>query len=390
MSVRFPLSVSTWNNAEVSAIQRVLQSGQYTMGPEVSLFEKEFSAYFGSRYAVMVNSGSSANLLMIAALRYVKDLSYRLSPGDEVIVPAIAWATSFYPLYQYGLRLRFVDIDVDTLSYDISMLKAAITSRTKCILAVNLLGNAQNYGEMLSLAVENGIFLLEDNCQSMGASYNGKCAGTFGVMGTFSTFYSHHISTMEGGVVVTDNEELFHILLSLRAHGWTRNLPHENKVTGFKSEDEFVESFKFVLPGYNVRPTEISGAIGVEQLKKLPYLVRRRRENAVRFNQAFSDHPAFRIQKELGESSWFGFAIIARRNEKWSRNEILRKFKDTGFECRPISTGNFTKNPVLKLMDCDVSGGIKNAEFIDACGFFIGNNHVDNSDAVDAISSIAF
>ena len=131
--------------------------------------------------------------------------------------------------------------------------------------------------------------MFEDNCESMGAEYNGKQTGTFGLVGTFSTFFSHHMATLEGGFVTTDDEEIYHILLSMRAHGWTRNLPKENKVCE-KSDDWFEESFRFVLPGYNVRPVEMSGAIGVEQLKKLPIFLKNRRENAKLFMELFKNH----------------------------------------------------------------------------------------------------
>ena len=168
---------------------------------------------------------------------------------------------------------KFVDIDLYTLNYDLSALEDAITDQTRAIMIVNLLGNPNNFEKIKELHRTRNILLLEDNCESMGAKFQNKYTGTFGIMGTFSSFFSHHISTMEGGIVVTDDEELYHIMLSMRSHGWTRNLPIENKVTGIKSDDAFEESFNFVLPGYNLRPLEMSGALGLEQIKKLPTLI---------------------------------------------------------------------------------------------------------------------
>ncbi|WP_240540441.1 aminotransferase class I/II-fold pyridoxal phosphate-dependent enzyme [Paracoccus sp. pheM1] len=274
---RFPLASSSWDEAERDALQRVIASDRFTMGPEVAAFEAEFARFAGSRHAVMVNSGSSANLAMVAALRYRQDPASRLMPGDQVIVPAVSWSTSFFPLHQYGLHLKFVDIDRETLNYDLAALAAAIDDRTRAVMAVNLLGNPNDFDAIRSLIGTRRILLIEDNCESMGATFAGRQAGTFGVMGTFSTFFSHHISTMEGGLVVTDDEELYHILLALRAHGWTRDLPRRNRVTGEKGEDPFEESFRFVLPGYNLRPLEMSGALGRAQLEKLPRLVAARR-----------------------------------------------------------------------------------------------------------------
>ncbi len=307
MSFRFPLASSTWGEEEKNVMLRVIESGMFTMGAEVAAFEEQFAQYIGSRYCVMVNSGSSANLLMTAALFYRKENP--LQRGDEVIVPAVSWSTTYFPLYQYGLKLKFVDIDLETLNYDLDQLEEAVTQKTRLIMAVNLLGNPNDFNLIKAIIGEKNILLIEDNCEAMGASYDGRKTGTFGVMGSFSTFFSHHISTMEGGMVVTGDEELYHILLSLRAHGWTRNLPSHNMVCGEKSDDPFEESFRFVLPGYNVRPLELEGTIGIEQLKKLPRFIEQRRENARYFKEVMKDHPDLVIQKEIGESSWFGFSL---------------------------------------------------------------------------------
>ena len=230
--MNYPLASSSWDQLEIDSMQRVINSGHFSMGKEVSEFEKIFAEFIGSKYAVMVNSGSSANLLMVAALFYKS--SGNLKPGDEVIVPAVSWSTTYYPLHQYGLRLKFVDIDLKTLNYDLKKLETSINHKTKAIIAVNLLGNPNEFTKIKELVEDSDILLLEDNCESLGAKYKDKYAGTFGICGSFSTFFSHHISTMEGGLVVTDDEEIHHILLSLRSHGWTRHLPKINKVTGTK------------------------------------------------------------------------------------------------------------------------------------------------------------
>ena len=269
MTFKYPLATATWDQKEIDAMHSVIESGNFTMGEKVSLFEKEFSKYIGSQNAVMVNSGSSANLLMIAALFYTKNPKLKLKRGDEIVVPAVSWSTTYYPLYQYGLKIKFVDIDIETLNYDLVQLEAAISNKTRVVLAVNLLGNPNDFNFINSIIKAKNIILLEDNCESMGATFNDKKTGTFGVMGTFSSFYSHHISTMEGGIIVTDDAELNQILISLRSHGWTRELPEKNLICDDKSEDLLEESFRFVLPGYNVRPLELEAAVGIEQIKKL-------------------------------------------------------------------------------------------------------------------------
>ena len=386
MSIKFPLATSSWDRAEHDALARVIASDMYSMGPEVKAFEQQFARQFGCNFAVMVNSGSSANLLMTAALRYTSNPALNLQPGDEIIVPAVSWSTTYYPLHQYGLRMKFVDIDLNTLNYDLDALADAITDRTRALMVVNLLGNPNDFDAIAKLTDGRNIVMIEDNCESMGATLNGRECGTFGVMGSYSAFFSHHISTMEGGIVVTDDEELYHIMLSLRAHGWTRNLPKHNHVTGEKSDDPFEESFRFVLPGYNLRPLEMSGALGQAQLEKLPDLIKGRRANGALLQQRLGNHPKFMIQREIGRSSWFGFSLILRKEAGLDRKDFVAWLREQGFETRPIVSGNFAKNEVLKYFDYEIHSELKNADYIDQHGLFVGNHHYPIPEAIDALA----
>lgn len=335
-----PLSVDTWDNAERAAVIRVLDSGRFTMGAEVEAFEREYAAYCGTKYCVAVNSGSSANLVMVAAW------TLRHGPGT-VIVPAVGWATSYSPFQQYGWRLVFVDIDRETLNYDLDALYDACEAhRPDLILAINLLGNPNEF-DMFPAAIP----VLEDNCESMGATLHGYRTGSFGVMASHSTFFSHHICTMEGGMVTTDDEVFRDMMLAIRSHGWTRHLSEKNSL------DAKVDKFHFILPGFNVRPTEMQAAIGREQLKKLPGFIAGRRENAARF--------PYRTQAEIGESSWFGFAVFDDDVEK-----VVGKY-----EHRPVVTGNFLRQPVIKYYDYKVFGEMKNADYVTDHAVMIGNSH---------------
>ena len=192
---------------------------------------------------------------------------------------------------------------------------------------------------------------------------------------------------MEGGFVTTDDEELYHVLLSLRAHGWTRNLPQENQLSN-KSDDWFEESFRFVLPGYNVRPVEMSGAIGVEQLKKLPSFLKQRRENAKLFVELFKNHTDFIIQKDIDNSSWFGFSLIIKPGSNIKRKDVIAKLQDNKIECRPIVTGNFTRNEVMKYFDYEVHQELKNADYLHENGFFVGNSQADLKDNIKYLKEI--
>jgi CDP-6-deoxy-D-xylo-4-hexulose-3-dehydrase len=388
MTYKYPLATATWDEAEHEAMQEVIRSGMFTMDRKVAEFEQRFAEYIGSRHCVMVNSGSSANLLMVAALFYTKNPRLRLQRGDEVIVPAVSWSTTYYPLQQYGLKVKFVDIDLETLNIDLGQLEAAITDQTRAILAVNLLGNPNDFAAIRRLIGTRDIVLIEDNCESMGAEFDGRKAGTFGAMGTFSSFFSHHISTMEGGLIVTDDEELHHILLCLRAHGWTRNLPKHNHVCGTKSDDPFEESWRFVLPGYNVRPLELEGALGVEQVRKLPAMIAARRENGCLLQEVMADHPTVMIQRETGSSSWFGFSLVIRPDCDLSRKDLVERLAGLGFECRPIVAGNFAKNEVVRFFDAEVVGELRNAEHIDRFGVFIGNHHYPIAEAIRQLARL--
>lgn len=381
----FPLATSSWDEAEYDAMQRVIASGRFTMGPLVKQFEADFAAQFGARHAVMVNSGSSANLVAIAAA--VIDPDIDLNPGDEVLVPAVSWATTYYPLQQYGLKLRFVDIDLDTLNMDLDLAEAAITERTKAVFAVNLLGNPNDFGRLEKICRDHGLILIEDNCESLGATFDGRAAGTFGLMGTFSTFYSHHIATMEGGVVLTDDERLYQTLTSLRAHGWIRELPDQNFVHD-KTGDPFEDSFCFALPGYNFRPVEMSGALGIEQVKKIPSIIEERRRNGALYVEAMAGVDDIRIQREVGRSSWFGFSMILEGPYAGRRREVGRALEAAGIESRPVVAGNFTRNPVMRYLDAEVPAALPAADTVHFDGLFVGNRHYPTESSILQIRDI--
>ncbi len=376
--MEYLLCDNPWGDEEIQAINSVINSGMYTMSKNVANYEKEFAKHFGSKFAVMVNSGSTANLLGIAALVY----SGRLAKGSEVIVPAVSWSTTYFPLQQFGMKLVFVDIDRNSLNISIEHVKRAISPSTKMIFSVNLLGNSNNYDELLDICKMNNIILAEDNCESLGARYNNKYLGTIGLFGTYSTFYSHHMCTMEGGVIVTDDKVLYEYMLAIRAHGWTRNLP-ENSTIYKKKDDPFYESFNFIVPGFNLRPIEMEGAIGLAQLSKIDGMINNRRNNAKYFVEKMKDFNEIRIQKEIGESSWFGFSIVLTGSLATKRNELVKCLREANIECRPIVAGNFTRNPVIKYMDYRIPEILRNADEIHNSGLFIGNHSQNNQQQVD-------
>ncbi|HEU5339295.1 MAG TPA: DegT/DnrJ/EryC1/StrS family aminotransferase [Sulfuricaulis sp.] len=372
--MNYDLASSSWGDEEIQTIQRVIASGHLTMGENVKRFENEFAQKFGMKYAVMVSSGSTANLVGVAALFFKKDRPLRR--GDEVIVPSISWATTYYPLQQYGLKLRFLDVELDTLNMDVSQLEQALTPQTRMVVAVSVLGNPCALDVMRKFCDKHGLYLFEDNCESMGAELNGKLCGTFGDIGTFSTFFSHHISTMEGGVLVTDNTELYHLARSIRAHGWTRDVPDGSTIYD-KHDDDFYEAYRFIFPGYNARPLELSGAVGVVQLKKLDAMVATRRRNAAIFVKLFKGDERFIIQRENGKSSWFAFTVILNPALDLDRSKIMKAMKQADIGFRIITGGNFLRHDVIRYFDYECVGKIRNADIVHDRGFFVGNHPHD-------------
>lgn len=382
MEIKYSLSNDTWGSEELAAIQKVIDSNHFTMGANVAQAEKEVAKHFGAKYAVMTSSGSTANLLAIAAMVYCG----KLNAGDEVLVPAVSWSTTYFPLEQMGLKIRLVDIDRETLNIDTQKLEAALTEKTKALFAVNLLGNPNDFDALIGFCKAYDLYLMEDNCESMGAKFHGKQAGTFGCFGTYSTFFSHHLCTMEGGFVLTDDEVLYQYMLSCRAHGWTRNLP-ENSVLHTKNDNPFYESFCFVVPGFNLRPLEMEGALAVEQFRKLDGFIAQRRENAAYFRQVIRDD-RFYMQKETGEASWFGFAMILKEPDMQLRDRVVHALRENGIEVRPIVAGNFARQPVFEKLHASISGELSGADHIHDNGFFVGNHSVDMREQIDLLRDV--
>jgi CDP-6-deoxy-D-xylo-4-hexulose-3-dehydrase len=382
----YELAAPTWGTEEIDAAKAVIDSGYYTMGANVKAFEQEFADYFGAKYGIMVNSGSSANLVAVAAMAYQKDRP--LQRGDEVIVPVISWATTYHPLQQYGLKLRFVDVELETLNIDVAQLEKALTPKTRAIVAVSILGNPAALDVIRAFADTYGLMLLEDNCESMDAELNGKKAGTFGHLNTFSFFFSHHISTMEGGMILTDDTELAHLCRAMRAHGWTRDLPEDTPVYQRKSNDHF-EAYRFILPGYNVRPLEIEAAIGREQLKKLPDFTAQRRKNLALFQELFGKDERLIIQRENGKSSAFSFTVILNPTLNPDRKKVFAALSEADIGFRIITGGNFLRHDVVKFYDYDVVGGaVPNADIAHDFGFFVGNHPFDLSPQIHKLREV--
>lgn len=377
----YPLSFSSWGPEELQALQSVIASEQFTMGPRVAEFETAFARHFGHKHCVMVNSGSSANLIAVASLFHRKKNG--LKRGDEVIVPALAWATTYSPLWQYGLNMKVVDVDRRTLNIDMEAVKKAITPRTRMIMAVSILGNPAPLKELRQLCDDRGLILFEDNCESLGAKLDGIPTGRFGDVATCSFFYAHHISTMEGGMVLTDDGETHELARSLRAHGWTRDLPDSGHLFE-RGSDGFNEAYRFLLPGYNVRPLEFSGATGVCQLRKLDQMIEARRENARYFIEKMAGDTRYQLQLEHGESSWYCFTVVVNPESGMNRHEVLSRLRDMRIDFRMITGGNVMRHEYAAQMGLEAIGTLSAANLIHDYGFFVGNAPFPIFEKIDA------
>lgn len=372
--LNYALASDSWGEEEDNAIQRVLRSRRFSMGPEVRAFEDTVRSKFRVKHAVMVNSGSSANLVMLTAVQI--KFGNKWPPRPEVIVPAVSWSTTFTPFYYLNMTPVFVDIDPENFGLSIEAVKTAITPNTVGILAVNVLGQPADLDLLEELAKQNDLFLLEDNCESLGATLDGRLTGAFGLAASHSSFFSHHISTMEGGWITTNDQELYEICLSLRAHGWIREQPDNSSLRDGASEG-FGSLFHFVLPGLNFRPLELEAAVGIEQLKKLDSMNVWRKKNQARFQELFGQSKNVKLQGGRGDSTSFALPMILVGALEGYRSELAALFESNGIESRPIIAGNFTKQPVMKYLKSPHPGALAVADRLHEHGLYLGNHPRD-------------
>ncbi|MBF0332211.1 MAG: DegT/DnrJ/EryC1/StrS family aminotransferase [Alphaproteobacteria bacterium] len=362
----------TFGAEEIDAAVECLLTTRITMGPKVKGFEADFKAHLGTTNATMVNSGSSANLLAIAALANPETRD-ALRPGDEVIVPALSWSTTVWPLVQMGLVPVIVDIDRDTLNIDPNEVERAIGPKTRAVMPVHVYGNPCDMDALTDICQRRGLTLIEDGCEALGASYGGTPVCRFGRVGTFSFYYSHHITTLEGGICVSDDFELAETMRILRAHGWVREV--EDKKRWTDRYPDIHERFLFVNLGYNLRATDVQGAFGSVQLPKLAGLVRQRQALAAYWRDALARFRQFIAPQEItpkGDHSWMSFAIKLEPAAPFTSAELMGWLEKAGIETRPIICGNVARQPGMKLYPHRAVGDLARADAIMDRAFSIG------------------
>jgi CDP-6-deoxy-D-xylo-4-hexulose-3-dehydrase len=378
----------TFASEEINAALDVLLSTRVTMGPKVRSFEKSFSVMHGHADGVTSNSGSSANLLALAAMCNPM-YSRKLNPGDEVIVPALSWSTTVWPLIQHGLVPVIVDIDPKTFNIDPQQILKAITPNTKALMLVHVYGNPCEMDQILEICKKNDLLLIEDCCEALGARYKGRYVGTFGEVGTFSFYFSHHITMLEGGITVSESSELLELMRMLRAHGWTREL--EGKEEYQRQYPDYDKRFLFVNHGYNLRITELQAAIGLIQLQKLKTFVESRRTITKYWNNTlskWSNFFDFQSETKDAESSVFGFPLVIKDGAPFNRGEITSFLNSRGIETRPIICGNIAAQPAMNMFNHKVVGDLSNANKIMKDGFSFGNHQHITKEAMNYLVDI--
>lgn len=375
-SQQLELIRSSWDEQEFSAILDVMMDDRMTMGARTAQFEEAWANFLKTRGALMVNSGSSANLLAFAVLSS-PDLPNRLRPGDEVIVPAVTWSTSVFPIVQMGCIPVFVDIDPDTLNLDPETLEQAITPKTRAIMAVHILGNPCDMERIMTVARCHSLWVIEDCCEAHGAKVGEEAVGTFGDLSTFSFFFSHHMTTLEGGMVCFRDVACWKDrLISLRAHGWARGRSDREQWKG-----EFLDiddRWLFVSLGYNLRPTDINAAIGLVQIEKLPTFIRNRqavRQRVLESLKGKSQWLRFQIEHPGHKHSAFGFSFIVDPKAPFTRETFQAYLEARKIQTRPIVGSNFARQPVMRHVPHRIAGALTNADLVHYNGLMIGNHH---------------
>jgi len=371
---KIPLASPAYGAEEVIDALDSMLSTWVSMGNKVKKFEDKFSSYTNCKNGIMVNSGSSANLMALSVLTNPK-IESPIEKNSSIITPAVTWATTVSPIVNVGCKPLFVDVDLDTFCVNPETIENAIDLEVSCVMPVHLMGNPCDMEKITKIKKQNDLYLVEDCCEAHGAKINGKSVGSFGDIGTYSFFMSHHITTIEGGMLVTNNDAIADMAKMLRAFGWTREVENKEKINS--KYPEIDPRFLFVNLGFNLRPTEIQGAFGLNQIKKLDEFVKIRRENARYWNDRLSKYEKYLIlpTRNLEDHVYFGYAITIKEESPFRREELVKFLESKMIETRPIMAGNYVEQPASKLFKWGKLGTLTNSELIMKNSFFIGNHH---------------
>lgn len=381
--IRYPLAEDTIDHQDIDQLIGWLKNyPRLTKGPLTIQFEEKWSHWLGSAYSVFCNSGSSANLLMY----YVLLLSDRLK-NKKVIVPSVGWVTSIAPAIQFGFEPIMCEADPDTFGLDLDHLEKLLDQhQPSTVLLVQVLGVPHKMDRLMALKKKYDFFLLEDACAAIGASYRGRKVGTFGDMATFSSYFGHQFSTIEGGLISTDDKSFYELLLMARSHGWSKDLDpqtHTERVQKYQIDD-FHSPFVFYIPGFNLRSTDLNAFIGLGQIDKLDWIIKRRQENHARYQQHLGNRLI--MQRSDPESTICSIHFGALASSVEQRRSIVAALEENGIETRIFSAGNLGLHPFWYERFGKASFPM--ADRIHHCGFFLPNHPSLKLAEVDFISNV--
>ena len=362
-------------------------------------FAEKIADYLDVENVILTNSGSSANLLAFSALTSKKLGDRRLKAGDEVIAVAAGFPATVTPIIQYGLIPVFVDVEIPTYNIDVEMMRKAITDKTKAIFLAHTLGNPFNIDAVMEIAKENNLWVIEDNCDAFGSKYKGKYTGTFGHISTISFYPAHHITTGEGGAIITDDDNLARIIKSFR--DWGRDCycaGGENNTCGKRFSQQFGSlpfgyDHKYVYSeiGYNLKMTDMQAAIGAAQMDKLDSFCNARKKKFERYNSVFGKYSEYFILPEATEHSdpaWFSFIVTVKENAPFKRDDITRYFNTNLIETRNLFAGNLVRQPAFIDKNYRIADHLNNTDFIMNNTFFLGTYPGNTQEKMDYIEFI--
>lgn len=365
--------------------QWLLGNPTLTQGDRVKEFEAAFAKKMGRNHAVFVNSGSSANLLMLYTLKHMLGEHELKDPNYKIVIPTLSWATDLAPAIQLGLEPILVDCNMDDLSVDLDHLEDVFNEhRPQALMMVSILGLVPDMNRVAYLCSKYEVHLLEDTCESLGSQYRGQYLGSFGLMSSFSFYFSHHISTIEGGMILTNDEAAYNLLVMLRSHGWGRDLAPDirRNLKEIAKVDDLKEKFTFYVPGFNFRSTDLQAFIGLEQLEELDHIVSERHRNYKEYSKQLSDILWTPIYREGDTVSNFGMPIISKYKDR-----IVSALNENEIECRPLVCGSLGLQPMWKRYNGQPTH-FTNADEINRHGIYIPNHSQITFDDVDEICSV--
>jgi CDP-6-deoxy-D-xylo-4-hexulose-3-dehydrase len=380
---KIDLIQDTIDNQDIdNLIQWLQEYPRLTKGPKTIEFESKWSKWIGSKYSVFVNSGSSANLLMLYALKVLNKMK-----NNKVCVPALCWATDLSPVLQFDLQPLLIDCNLDNLSVDLNHLEQMFqTEQPSVLLLVSVLGLSPDMDSIVELCKKYDVILLEDNCESQGTKFKGTKLGNFGLMSSFSTYFGHTMSTIEGGVITTNDEEIYNMLLQLRSHGWDRDLS-ESKQQELRKEwgvSNFSALYTFYVPGFNLRSTDLQAQLGIQQLLKVDGMINNRFQNFLYYKSKLEGKTWF--PKTFSDEFTSNFAIPVITKSSEDKENLIKELEENNIACRPLISGSMGTQPFYKKLYGE--NKLPNCSIIHDRGVYVPNHDKMTKEDIDRVCSI--